>query len=199
MATEKIYAPLAYLITFTTYGSWLHGSAEGSIWKNKKENTTVLIGEEQALNQSETARLKHPPFHLDDQQRQQVLESLLEVCRHRNWDAYAVHVRFNHVHAVISAHAKPEKIMNDFKSYATRRLKDGYKNILPGKLWTRHGSTRYLWQENELTDAVNYVCHGQGHIMALGQTISQTNTLSNSPSNAHRDHYPSPDREGGDR
>ena len=34
----------------------------------------------------------------------------------------ALHIRSNHVHAVVHGHAQPEKMMNDFKSYASRTL-----------------------------------------------------------------------------
>ena len=64
--------------------------------------------------------LKNAPFSIDNPQRWKVLEAILEVCKFRSWDAYAVHVRTNHIHAVISARAKPEKVMNDFKIYAQR-------------------------------------------------------------------------------
>jgi REP element-mobilizing transposase RayT len=55
-------------------------------------------------------------------------------------------VRSNHVHAVVSHDGPPEKIVEAFKSYATRALRrDGFVNQ-ETKVWARHASTRYLWK-----------------------------------------------------
>ena len=175
--------PLGYLVTFTTYGTWLHGDKAGSIWKNKPESNTILIGSEPRLETAEKRRLKNPPFVMHKNQRQQVLEALLEVCAFRKWDAYAIHVRTSHVHSVVCAPVKPEKIISDFKAYATRKLRAIATVTIPSKIWTRHGSTKYLWNREQLSDAVKYVRDQQGKTMAFGQSINT----------------PSPDREGGDK
>ena len=57
------------------------------------------------------------PYLLDRVSRATVLDALREVCLHREWGLLAAHVRTNHVHAVVEAEVRPEKIMNDFKSY----------------------------------------------------------------------------------
>ena len=160
--------PIAYLITFTTYGTWLGGNKTGSIWKDN--NGTKLIDGWKELEVSQRDRLKNEPFVMDSRQRQIVLEPILEVCLYREWRAYAVHVRTNHVHIVISGREVPEKIMNDFKTYATRALRTDTSLKIPPKVWTRHGSTRYLWDAQELSNAVKYVCQEQGEIMAYGQS-----------------------------
>ena len=176
--------PKAYLITFTTYGTWLHGNEAGSVWENNSGNTK-LIDARPKLETSQREILKNEPFVMNTQNRQIVLEAILEVCHYRKWQAYAVHVRTNHVHIVISGRATPEKIMNDCKIYATRALKTEQDRKIPPKIWTRHGSTRYLWDAHELSNAVRYVREQQGEIMAYGQTVINPQ-------------IPSPDREGGD-
>jgi REP element-mobilizing transposase RayT len=72
----------------------------------------------------------------------------------------AAHVRTSHVHVVVNAAVAPERVMRDFKAYASRSLKHP-------KAWTRHGSTRYLWQRDDVTHAVRYVVEGQGDPMAV--------------------------------
>src|SRR3954453_10852135 len=42
--------------------------------------------------------------------------------RQRGWNLLAAHVRSNHVHTVVEAEAEPERVMNDFKAYASRRI-----------------------------------------------------------------------------
>jgi len=173
MSFERINEPIGYLITFTTYGTWLHGNQAGSVLKDKKNSGTKLLDAEPKLEKTEIATLQNTPFIMNFQHRRIVLEAILEVCRYRHWNAYAVHVRTNHVHAVVSGKSPVERIMNDFKIYGTKALKKDASPPLPGKLWTRHGSTRYLWNQQELPDAVCYVRDRQGKIMAFGQTVSE--------------------------
>ena len=61
-----------------------------------------------------------PPYFLDPKRRAVVLDTIQEVARHRQWHLYACHVRSNHIHLVVSAEAKPEKVMADFKAYCSR-------------------------------------------------------------------------------
>ncbi len=114
--------PLAYLITFSTYGSWLHGDDQGSV--NKKLNIpgTEVIQSNQGLNLKETAMMKSEMYSLDGVSREIVKNAIHEVCLYRKWLMHAVHVRTTHVHVVVSANQKPERVMRDFKAYSTRAL-----------------------------------------------------------------------------
>ena len=64
----------------------------------------------------------------------------------------------------MSADAEPEKVMNDFKAYASRRLN---RIELRVQRWARHGSTRYLWDHEQVSAAIRYVIGGQGEVMAV--------------------------------
>ena len=69
----------------------------------------------------------------------------------------ALNVRTNHVHVVVSGQCTPELIMNTLKSWATRRLRQD--KLVPNehRTWSRHGSTRYLWDSRALAAACTYV------------------------------------------
>ena len=120
------------------------------------------------LHKKEQNNLKNPPVILDENIREIVLKAVLQVCCYRGWIAYAVHVRSNHVHIVVGGCTKPEKMMTDFKAYATRAIKgsdDNQKFIR--KYWSRHGSTKYIWTKENLASAIDYVKNRQGKIMSL--------------------------------
>ncbi len=88
-------------------------------------------------------------------------------CLHRNWSLWAAHVRTNHVHAIVEADVAPESVMNAFKSYASRGL-NRLEIDEPGrKRWARHGSTRWLWKDEDVLEAVRYVVSGQGEPMEV--------------------------------
>lgn len=109
--------------------------------------------------------MRDPPYILDASARLTVLSAIREVCSFRNWTLLAAHVRSTHVHAVVEAETPPEKVLNDFKSYASRGLnKTGEPDR---KRWARHGSTRWLFEDKSVREAIRYVVDSQGEPMAV--------------------------------
>lgn len=155
--------PLAYPITFRCYGTWVHGDVRGSM--DRQEHNVYgapRIPPNKQLELAEADSLKYPPSILDAAQRAAVEAAIRDVCEYRRFRLDAVNVRTNHIHAVVAAGCRPEGVMNAFKSYATRRLRD-LGLISPGsKPWARHGSTRYLWKPHHVVEAIDYVLYGQG-------------------------------------
>ena len=184
-----------YLITFTTYGSWLHGDEKGSADRDHNLPGTPYLPPNEPLERHEDDQLSGPPQSLDERQRPVVRDTLLEVCDHRGWTLLAANVRTSHVHAVVAAAAVPEKVMNDFKSYATRRLTEAGLHTRSDKLWTRHGSTRYLNDELSLMAAKRYVMEEQGE--DLGGAASGDAHGSTGPLPHGRGSFKTEDWEGG--
>ena len=85
----------------------------------------------------------------------------------RGWDLLAAHVRSNHVHAIVESETRPERIMNEFKSYASRELNRLDRDGPDRKRRARHGSTRWLWKDEDLQQALQYVVDEQGEPLAL--------------------------------
>ncbi len=156
---------LAYFITFHTYGSWLHGTSRGSVDRDHNIPGTELLPADVIREQTEFMRLKRLPVHLDARQRPVIEEAIREVCRHRGWQLHAIAVRTNHVHAVVTAPPKPERVMNDFKAWTTRRLVEATLFAQGARVWSRHGSTPYLWTEEAVQRACAYVIEGQGAVL----------------------------------
>ena len=106
-------------------------------------------------------------YIFDNSRARIVLDSIINTSFHRKWNFFAIHIRSTHIHVVIQGLTTPEKIMNDFKSYASRALNtSGFENSAR-KRWTRHGSTRYLWKTEDLANAIQYVLHEQGEPMVV--------------------------------
>ena len=107
------------------------------------------------------------PYGMDRSRRETVLASLRERCTERRWNVMAAPVRPNHVHLVVEAEARPERVMNDLKSFASRCLNDRGLDEPARKRWARHGSTRWLWKRENVSAAIRYVVDGQGDPMAV--------------------------------
>lgn len=155
--------PLAYLITIRTYGTWLHGDERGSVDAHGKNIFGApKISYRKNLENRMKENLKNEVFVFNEKQREIVDESIKETCNSRGYNLFAINVRKNHVHAVVSANLKPEIIFNGFKSHATRKLRENYLILKDTRVWSRGGSNRYLWKKHHVDLAIDYVLYGQG-------------------------------------
>ena len=109
---------------------------------------------------------------MDAPRREAVLRALQGACRCREWALLAAQVRTNHVHAVVRAEAKPEKVLNALKAYASRLLNHLELDATGRKRWVRHGSPRWLWKGEQVEAAIRYVVNEQGESMAVYQATA---------------------------
>ena len=170
---KEIAIPLAYFITFTCYGTWLHGGKMTSVDRLHNIPGTEFILLNPNREASAKKRLIETPYLLGHAQRQIVLNAIKEVCIFRGWVLLAAHIRTNHVHIIIHATLSPENIMNTIKAYASRRLNESKLDNDRLKRWTRHGSTRYLWKEEDVEATIQYVVYEQGDPMAVFENKSR--------------------------
>ena len=156
-------SPLAYLITFRTYGTWLHGDERGSTNRFRNKYGSKFLPKESRWEQTSTERLKAAPVLLTSEMRTCVEMAIRAVCEIRDWAMYAVNVRTNHVHVVTAINGeKPGKALNAFKANATRELRAAGLISIERSPWADKGSEKYLWNEKQIADAVEYVLHRQG-------------------------------------
>lgn len=156
--------PLAFFLTWTTYGTWLPGDDRGWVEKPGQFQEPDLRRKKAA-----EALLTEPPCRLDDEQRSVVENTLAHHCRIRGWQLRTASCRTNHVHVVVTAPDRgPEEVMDQFKAWCTRRLKDLERSRHPTaqmirqNWWTQRGSKRWLNDEASLEEAIRYVSEGQG-------------------------------------
>jgi len=162
---EENAFPIAYLLTFRTYGTWLHGDKRSSVGRGKNNKFgEPKITPSVPFKESMQDRSNQPAIILDIEQRKLVGEAIKEVCEHRSYTLRAMNVRTNHAHTVVSAAVKPEKIVNDFKAYSTRKLRGNWQVSADDKVWSRGSSTRYLWKPRHVAAAIDYVLYCQEDI-----------------------------------
>lgn len=164
--------PLAYFLTFSCYGTHLHGHQAGSVDRDHNLPGTPYLDPNPVVEAVEASRMKQPPYKLNLERANVVLAAIKETCAYRRWNLLAAHVRSNHVHVVVQALEAAEKVMNDLKAYASRALTAaGFENA-ERKRWTRHGSTRYLWTVRDVEDVVHYVVYRQGEAMSVFERVA---------------------------
>jgi len=145
----------------------LHGDAHGSVDRAHNLPGSRLFEARPGRVAAELRKMDQPPYGMDRGRRRVVMDALLERCQQQHWTLLAAHVRTNHVHMVVAAEASPERVMNDVKSYASRRLNHAGLDEPARKRWARHGSTRWLWEPQHVSAAIQYVVDEQGGRMAM--------------------------------
>ncbi|MGH9621891.1 MAG: transposase [Bryobacteraceae bacterium] len=155
-----------FLITWVCYGTWLPGRA-GAVPRTQNAFGAPLPEADTRLEQCSRRRMPQQPYRLDAIRRQIVLRSLLDVCSCRGWTLWAVHVRTNHVHIVVTVSCKPEQAMATMKAYSSRALNQCGLDTPDRDRWARHGSTQYLWTADAVERAIQYVVREQGECMAV--------------------------------
>jgi REP element-mobilizing transposase RayT len=154
-------APLAYFISFRTYGTWLHGDERGSVDRKHNAFGAPKLAASESRVRWERDELRGSPVELDAERRAAVERTIREVCEHREWRLLEVNARSNHVHVVVEAGGPPEPVMNAFKAWATRRMVQAGLVERGAPVWSRHGSTVYLFKPEKVEEKRRYVRDGQ--------------------------------------
>ena len=156
-----------YFLTISTYGTRLHGDIDGTVDPEHRAYGFPLCPPDPAREYFERARMVQPAYILDQARREIVLRSCQNVCQFRRWWLFVAHIRSNHAHLVLQAGDEPERVLNYLKSYASRALTNANLEQKERRRWARHGSTRYLWTDEQLRAAIRYVLMEQGEPMSL--------------------------------
>jgi REP element-mobilizing transposase RayT len=156
--------PLAYFLTWTTYGSWLPGDDRG--WSEKPG---IFRSPSPGIRRAAEQCLTEPILTLDLEQRQIVEETIRAHCIIRKWQLHAVNARTQHVHVVLTAPGRdPEDVLDQLKAWCTRKLKAQERRTaseasqIRQNWWTQRGSKRRLNNQGSLENAIRYVLEDQG-------------------------------------
>ena len=163
-----------WLVTSTTYASWLPGDARGFVGhvRETRPDDPPAAGRRRFHNKPQTRYDSHMPgleaasaqlakgpvVLFDASQALAVLEQFQETSNYRGWYLHAASVMANHVHLVVTAptDVDREDLLRDFKSYASRRLNRQWGKPSGGTWWTVSGSCRPLRGGN-LQRPIRYV------------------------------------------
>jgi REP element-mobilizing transposase RayT len=151
----------------------MHGDESGSVDREHNVPGGRLIEADPPRALAERQRMGQSEYNMDRGRREAVLAAIIERCLDRNWRLRAAHVRTNHVHIIVEADVRPERIMNDLKSYASRCLNTLGFDDPTRKRWARHGSTRWLWKSENVAAAIRYVVDQQGDSMAVFEAVER--------------------------
>jgi REP element-mobilizing transposase RayT len=149
--------PLAYFLTWTTYGSWLPGDERG--WVDRRRRHGEIVDKPEPLLEKHARELlKGSAVVLDEGMRTAAEAAIGSVSDEFGWMIHALAVRSNHVHIVVTAREEaPGKVMGLMKRRGTQALNGLNAGCEKKRWWTEDGSKRLLYTEKAVVAAVEYV------------------------------------------
>jgi REP element-mobilizing transposase RayT len=157
-----------WLLTWTTYGTWLPGDIRGSVTSVRdrpgprhRHNIPGTDCDQSipGLVRSAQAQMKGQSVYLHTSQAEVVFRQIQETTKFRGWKLLALAIMRNHVHTLIGVSGDPEpwQIMRDLKSYASRALNSKWTKPEGGTWWTESGSRRKLPNEAAVQAGIRYI------------------------------------------
>ena len=158
-----------WLITSTTYGTWLPGDTRGFVSNVRVDGESRELRHNQvgqdydrklpSLETHARQKLQSEPILLSRAHADVLLNQFQETCRYRYWQLIAAAIMSNHFHAVLAVTGDPEpkSLLRDLKSYGSRALNKHFGKPTAPRWWTESGSTRKLPTTESLIGAVRYV------------------------------------------
>lgn len=150
--------PIAWFLTWTTYGTWLPGDERGWVLRDGGWRPP-----NRGLVSNSISRMTESACRLSPDQRAAVHDQIAETCRIRTWTLHAVNCCTNHVHVVVSGGRETagHTLRETLKAWTTRRLRG--MDASRRQWWTERGSVRPLFDEAALEAAIVYTVDGQNH------------------------------------
>ncbi len=140
---------VGYMVTWTTYGSWLQGDRRGYV-KNGR-----TLPENEKIKETNKNLQKYQTIILSKRERETIRRTILDEASGQGQKIHAIVVHPKHVHLV----AEPcrhtiEEIVSRYKNKATSALR---KFGRPGRLWTKGFDKRFCYTPDELATRIEYV------------------------------------------
>lgn len=140
---------VGYMVTWTTYGTWLQGDKRGYVRDGK-----ILLSDT-GLEESNKELQKSGLVRLTPNQKRVIEEAVLKEAERVGQEILALAVCSNHVHLVAgSGNESIENTVSRYKNVATSALK---KTGLTKRIWTRGFDKRFCFSVEQLEQKIKYV------------------------------------------
>jgi REP element-mobilizing transposase RayT len=139
---------IGYMITWTTYGTWLQGDERGYV----KEGAILPANDKLKFANQKQQKFQTVKFNIT--QRQIAEKAILDEAQRVNQKILALVVCSNHIHLVAQANSEPINLfVRRYKTAATRTL----RKYFPDKIWSEGYDKRFCFSQEEVTKRIQYV------------------------------------------
>jgi len=140
---------IGYMVTWTTYGTWLQGDNRGYVKDGK-----ILKGDQRLLDLCKNLQ-KDQTKKLTKREKEIVRDAIFNEAKRIGQKLEALAICTNHIHLAARSCDKPiERIVSMYKSAATRALRDYGQR---GRIWTRGFNKRFCFTQCELEREIVYI------------------------------------------
>jgi REP element-mobilizing transposase RayT len=140
---------VGYMLTWTTYGTWLQGDKRGFV-----KDGEILPGDETILELCKRLQ-KGPTVKFTTQEKVIVEAAILNEAERISHKIEALAVCTNHIHLAARPCDKSiERIVSMYKSAATRELRCYGRT---GKIWTKGFDKRFCFTQEDLVGKIAYI------------------------------------------
>jgi len=150
--------PIAYHITFGTYGTRLHGDPRGTVDRKHNKPGEPIIGKNTAWERYERNLLRFEPVILTSEQRHFIEQYLPDVCERGGWKLHLAAAQHDHVHCLISTPSEGKTVRRLMKRWLGQALSDHWPKPDPAaRWWADGGSVKWIWEEDYFERAWHYI------------------------------------------
>jgi REP element-mobilizing transposase RayT len=146
---KMIKRMIGYMVTWTTYGTWLQGDERGYV-----KNGKILVQNDK-LKSANLRQQKYPKVKFNSEQKQIVENTIIKEAHRINHKIFAIAACSNHLHIVAGVSEESiEQAVHRYKYSATLALR---KFASQGKIWSKGFDKRFCFTDKEIENKVRYV------------------------------------------
>jgi len=158
----------AWLLTWTTYGSWLPGDERGFVSRAPRQDgahdirsdpKTPYDADQPDLEEAAKSRMSGPGVTLDSDHARVAAEAMIETAHTHHINLIAFSIMADHVHLLCQARQDGSELLNLFKGVCSRRLSQYFSLGSSPRWWTKSGSKQYIKMGIDLSGAIEYVAN----------------------------------------
>jgi len=149
--------PLAYHLTFGTYGTRLHGDERCTIHRSMNRPGDPVIGKAEEWEQMERSLLKFPAVILTLEQRLLIEKSIPDICRRGGWVFVNAAAAPDHIHVELKGSAHGKSIRRWLKTWLGQELNKQWPRAAGSTWWAECGSVKWIWTDDYLENVYLYI------------------------------------------
>jgi REP element-mobilizing transposase RayT len=153
----RLERPLAYHITFGTYGSRLHGDERLTVDREHNEYGAPFLIHDEERRTGEAASLRRPPVELTMEQRLLTEATIPGVCDRGGWTYHIAACRPDHVHVLLAAEQEGKAVRKWLKRWLGEAISSRWRSHNRQDWWAEGGSVKWIWQPEYLEAAYEYI------------------------------------------
>jgi REP element-mobilizing transposase RayT len=149
--------PLAYHITFGTYGTRLHGDPRGTVERAQNRYGDPIKGADQRCWSRETGKLRYRPVCLTLEQRCFAENVIPNICLRGRWAYFNCAAASDHVHTLLSAGADGLKVRMWLKRWLGEALAAKWPLLEGQTWWAEGGSVKWVLDQCYFAKVREYI------------------------------------------